>query len=154
MTTANARTIIKNTEVEGVMIEKPTASGTSIKPGTFVARTSADELTPVATQGLSVPTLLVIEDKFQGDVTSGGGVDTAYAAGAPARAEYCPPGALRYARVPTGVTLAIGDRLMVNNAGLLVAATGIGTTPVPKVFATAEEAGTTSGEQLMLVRIA
>jgi hypothetical protein len=153
MTTANARTIIKNTEVEGPMIEKPTASGTSIKPGTFVARTSADELTPVATQGLSVPTLLVIEDKFQGDGSTGG-VDVAYAAGAPARAEYSPAGALRYARVPTGVTLAIGDRLMVNNAGLLVAATGIGTTPVPKVFATAEEAGTTSGEQLMLVRIA
>lgn len=150
MTTANARTIIKNTELEGVMIEKPTASGTSIKPGTFVIRTSADELNVVATQGADWPTLLVIEDKFQGDASSGGGVDVAYAAGAPARAEYCPSGALRYARVPTGVTLAIGDALIYNNAGLLIKTTG---SPL-KLVATAEEAGTTSGEQLMLVRIA
>lgn len=149
MTTAAARTIIKNTEVEGVMIEKPTASGTSIKPGTFVLRTSADELNVVNSQGADLPTLLVIEDKFQGS-GSNGGVDVAWAAGAPARAEYCPSGALRYARVPNGVTLAIGDALIYNNAGLLIKTTG---TPA-KIVATAEEAGTTSGEQLMLVRIA
>jgi hypothetical protein len=153
MTTALANTIIKDTGVEGPMIERPTVSGSSIKPGTFVLRNSANELAVVNTQGIEVPTLLVIEDKFQGDGSTGG-VDVAYAAGAPARAEYSPAGALRYARVPNGVTLAIGDRLMVNNAGLLVLASGHGTTPVPKVFATAEEAGTTSGEQLMLVRIA
>ncbi len=153
MTTALANTIIKDTGVEGAMIERPTVSGSSIKPGTFVLRNSSNELAVVSTQGIAVPTLLVIEDKFQGDGSTGG-TDVAYAAGAPARAEYCPPGALRYARVPNGVTLAIGDRLMFNNAGLLVLATGHGTTPVPKVVAIAEEAGTTSGEQLMLVRIA
>jgi len=155
MTTAAARTIIKDTGVEGAWIEKKTVAGSSIKPGTFVRRTADDELAVVNSQGIDLPTVLVIEDKFQGDFTKGGGVDVAYAAGAPARAEYCPPGALRYARVPTGQTLVVGDRMIFNNAGLLVLSPGVGTTPVPaKIVATSEQAGTTSGEQLWLVRIA
>jgi hypothetical protein len=149
MALAAANTIRKDT-FYGPEVERVTASGTSMKPGTFVRLTAANEFNVVNTQGVDLPTLLLLEDTFQGDVTTGGGVDRAYAAGVPARAEYPPSGALRYARVPTGINFDIGDALIFNNAGFLIKTTG---TP-SKVVATAAEDITTSAEDLILVRIA
>lgn len=149
MALAAANTIRKDT-FYGPEVERVTASGTSLKPGTFVRITSANEFAVVNTQGADLPTLLLLEDTFQGDATSTGGVDRAYAAGAPARAEFGVPGSLRYARVPTGINFDIGDALIFNNAGLLIKTTG---TP-SKVVAVAAEDITTSTEDLILVRIA
>ena len=148
MTTAAARTILKDVHV-GPQIERLTNTGTSLKPGTFVDRNSSDKFIAVATQGADVPTCFLIEDKYKGDGSTGG-VDVAYTADTPAVAEYPPAGALRYARVPDGTVTVIGSKLIFNNAGLLIVTTG---SPL-KVVATAEEALTASGEQLILVRIA
>jgi hypothetical protein len=150
MTTAAARTIIKDTGFEGPVIERVTASGTSIKPGHLLRITSANEFNVFATQGGDAPTLIALENNLAGDHESGGGVDKAYAAGEVCFAEFPPAGALRYARVPNGQTLVIGDAMIFNNAGQLIKTTG---SPL-KVVAWAEEAITTSGEQLVLVRIA
>jgi hypothetical protein len=149
MALADARTIRKDTWY-GPEVERKTASGTTLKPGTFVRITAADEFNVVNVQGADLPTLLLLEDTFQGDFTTGGGVDKVYAVGAPARAEYPMSGSLRYARVPTGINFDIGDALIFNNAGLLIKTTG---TPA-KVVATAAEDITTSAEDLILVRIA
>jgi hypothetical protein len=151
MTIALANTIIKDTGFEGPMLERNTASGTSMRPGTFVRITNANEFNVQNVQGADVPTLLLIEDKCQGDHTTGGGVQAVYAAGSPARAEFPPAGALRYARIPSGQTLALGDSLIFNNAGFLIRTTG---TPA-KVVAWAEEVVTNNAaEELVLVRIA
>jgi len=151
MATADARKIQKDS-MEGAHIERYTASGTTIKPGHCLLVTSADEFNIVATAGANRPVLLALENKFSGDHTSGGGVDKVYAAGTTAFAEYCLPGSLRYVRVPDGQVLVRGDALVYNNAGQMVKQTG---TPIPdKIPAYSEEAITTSGEQLVLVRIA
>jgi hypothetical protein len=149
MTTALARKIAKDT-FEGPRVERKIASGQSIKPGHLVRVTSAGELTVQATAGSDAPALLVLEDKYQGDHTAGGGVDKVYTAGSPAEAEYVQPGFLRYVRVPNGTVLEFGDDLVYNNAGQLIKTTG---SPL-RVVATSEEALTASGEQLVLVRFA
>ena len=148
MTTAAANTIVKDGHI-GVQIERPTHTGSTIKPGHFVTVNSAGAFAVVGTQGADVATLLVLEDKYQGD-GSVGGVDQVYAVGAPAVAEFPPAGALRYARVPNGTVTVLGSQLIFNNAGQLIVTTG---SPL-KVVAFAEEALTASGEQLILVRIA
>lgn len=150
MALAAANTIIKDTGIEGAHIERNTASGTSIKPGTFLRVTSANEFNVQNVAGSDAPVLLMLENKFVGDHTTGGGVDVAYGAGTQARAEYCLPGSLRYARVPSGQTLVIGDDMVYNNAGFLIKTTG---SPL-RVVARCEEAITTAAEDLVLVRIA
>ena len=148
MTTALANTIIKDGHV-GPQIERLTQTNT-IRPGHFVAVNSSNNVALVGTQGADVATLLVVEDRYQGD-GSLGGVDVPYALNAPAVCEYPPAGALRYARVPNGTTTVLGTALIFNNAGQLIPTTG---SPL-KVVAHAEEAITSaSGEQLILVRIA
>ena len=149
MTTALARKIAKDT-FEGVRVERNIASGHSIKPGHLVKVTSAGEWTVQATAGSDAPPMLVLEDKYQGDATTGGGVDKVYTAGTPAEVEYPPSGALRYVRVPDATVLVKGDDLVYNNAGQLIKTTG---SPL-RVVATSEEALTASGEQLVLVRFA
>ena len=149
MTTALARKIAKDT-FEGPRIERLTASASTIKPGHFVKVTSANEFTVQATSGGGDAILLVLEDKYQGDATAGGGVDKVYTAQMPAEAEYPPSGALRYVRVATSQTLVVGDQLIYNGAGALIKTTG---TP-SRIVATAEEAITTASEQLVLARIA
>lgn len=157
MATADARKIRKDIGFEGPDIEKRILSaGTTplpMKPGHLVRLTSDDEFVLQNQQGKFVPTILLLEDKFQGDHTSGGGVDKTYAQGDPARAEFPPAGALRYVRVANGQTLVKGDELVFNGTGQLVKIAGTTTAPV-KIVANSEEAITTSGEQLVLVRIA
>lgn len=149
MTTALANKIQKDL-MEGAQIERNIASGQSIKPGHCLLLTSANEFSVVATQGVDRPLLIALENKYAGDATEGGGTDKAYAASTTCFAEYAPPGSVRYVRVPTGQTLVLDDALIFNGAGQLIKTTG---TPA-KVVAYAMEAGTTSGEQLMLVRVA
>jgi hypothetical protein len=150
MVTTAARCIQKDNH-EGVRIEKNIATGVStLKPGHFVLVTSANKFNVQATSGGQDPTILLVDDKFQGDPVSGGGVDKAYTADNPAFAEFPPPGALRYVRVATGQTLVKGDQLIFNGAAALIKTTG---TP-SKIVAISEEAVTTSGEQLVLARIA
>jgi len=149
MTTALARKIAKDT-FEGPRLERKIASGQTIKPGHLVRFTSAGELSVQNTAGGQAPAVLVLEDKYQGDHTAGGGVDKVYTAGDPAEVEYVQPGFLRYVRVPNGTVLVLGDELVYNNAGQLIKTTG---SPL-KIVATSEEALTASGEQLVLVRFA
>lgn len=149
MTTALARKIAKDTW-DGPRVEKVTASGTTIKPGHFVKVTSAGEINVQATSGGGDAIMLVLEDKYQGDATTGGGVDKVYAAGVPAEVEYARAGSLRYVRVATSQTLVVGDQLIYNGAGALIKTTG---TPV-RIVAICEEAITTASEQLVLARIA
>jgi hypothetical protein len=149
MTTAAARKIAKDT-FEGPRVERKIHTGTTLKPGHFVIFNSAGSFIPQATSGGGDAIQLLLEDKYQGDATAGGGVDKVYTVGDMAEAEYPAPGALRYVRVATGQTLVLGDQLIFNGAAALIKTTG---TPV-RIIATSEEAITTSGEQLVLVRIA
>jgi hypothetical protein len=149
MTTALARKIAKDT-FEGPRLERKTASGTTLKPGHLLRLTSADEWNVQATSGGQGPVILLLEDKYQGDATAGGGVDDVYTAGDTAEAEYPPVGSLRYVRVATSQTLVLGDELIFNGAGALIKTTG---TP-SRIVATSAEAITTASEQLVLVRIA
>ena len=150
MTTAAARCIQKDIH-EGVRIERNVATGVStLKPGHFVVITSADKFNVQATSGGQDPTILLVDDKFQGDPVSGGGVDKAYTADNPAFAEFPPPGALRYVRVATGQTLVKGSQLIYNGAAALILTTG----SPDKIVAISQEAITTSGEQLVLAFIA
>lgn len=149
MTTALANKIQKDL-MEGAVIERNTASGSTIKPGHCLLVTSANELSVVATAGADRPLLLALENKFAGDATAGGGTDKVYAAGTTCFAEYCLPGSLRYVRVATSNTLVRGDAMVYNTAGQLIKTTG---SPL-KVVAYSEEAITTAAEELVLVRVA
>jgi hypothetical protein len=149
MTTALARKIQKDT-FEGPRVERTIASGQTLKPGHFVIINSSGQFTVQATSGGQDAVQLILEDKWQGDATAGGGVDKAYTAGNTAEAEYPLPGSLRYVRVATSQTIVVGDQLIFNGAGALIKTTG---TP-SRIVATSEEAITTASEQLVLVRIA
>jgi len=153
MSTALATTIQKDIH-EGVRVEYPIVAGlATLKPGHFVRTVDVSGVTRVNVQSTSAgedPVMLVHTDRFQGDHTVGGGVDQVYLANAVAFIEYPPRGALRYVRVATGQTVIKGSQLMFNGAAALILATGT----LPKIVAIAEEVITTSGEQLVLARIA
>jgi len=149
MTTAAARTIHLNGP-RGQREEKVAASGTSIKPGMLVRKTSADEFNVHNVSGGVGPTLLVHEDEFQGDATSGStGVGNTYSVGAPVFAEYCLPGALKYVLLKASENVAIGDYLISDGTGLFIKTTG---TPA-KTFFQAEEASNVASNQLIKARV-
>jgi hypothetical protein len=154
MALASANTIMKDSfGLDVPDVERVISTGTTaapLKPGNLVKVLSSGQFDLQSTAIGQSPAVLLIEDKFQGDHTTGAGVDKIYASGARARAVYPQPGMLAYVRVPTSQTLVIGDEMMYNNAGQLVKASG---SPL-KIVAVSEEAITTSAEDLVLVRFA
>ena len=154
MALAAANTILKDSfGLDVPDVERPVSAGTTtapLKPGNLVRVLSSGSYDLQSTAIGQAATILLCEDKFQGDATTGGGVDKIYASGARARAVHPMPGMLGYVRVPTSQTLVVGDEMMYNNAGQLVKASG---SPL-KIVAISEEAITTTAEDLVLVRFA
>lgn len=154
MAIASANTIMKDSfGLDVPDIERVISTGTTaapLKPGCFVKVLSSGQFDLQSTAIGQAATILLIEDKFQGDHTTGGGVTKTYASGDRARAVFPQPGMTAYVRVPTSQTLVVGDEMMYNNAGQLVKASG---SPL-KIVAISEEAITTSAEDLVLVRFA
>jgi len=154
MAIASANTIMKDSfGLDVPDVERVVSTGTTsapLKPGNFVKVLSSGQFDLQNTALGQGATAVLIEDKFQGDHTTGGGVDKIYASGARARAVYPQPGMLAYVRVPASQTLVVGDDMMYNNAGQVVKASG---SPL-KIVAVSEEAITTTTEDLVLVRFA
>lgn len=148
MTTAAANTIFLD-GLRGNREELVAASGTSIKPGMLIRRTSANEANVHNVSGGAGATLIAVEDEYQGDYTSTGGVDKAYAVASPVFCEYALPGAKRYLLLKASENVAIGDFLISGGDGTFIKTTG---TP-SKVFAQVEEASNVASAQLIRARI-
>lgn len=145
MTTAAARTIILDGMV-GRKEERLVAA--TPKPGALVMLNSSGKWAVHGTSGGAGASALLLEDRYQGDHTTGGGVDKAYVADNPAEVEYVLPGSLRYARLKANENVALGDHLISGGDGTLIKTTG---SPA-KVFAVCEEASNSASEQLIKVR--
>lgn len=153
MTTALANSIILGGP-NGQREELTAASGTAIRPGMLIRRTTVgpnSQCNVHATSGGMGSTLIALEDDYQGDtVQSGsGGTTRVYAVGDPVFAEYALPGAKRYLLLKASENVVIGDFLISGGDGTFIKTTG---TPV-KTFAVAEEASNTGTAQLIMARI-
>ncbi len=146
MTTAAANTIFLDS-MRGNREELVAASGTSIKPGMLIRRTSANEANVHNVSGGDGPALLAVEDEYQ-DSASAGGVTETYAAGDPVFCEYVPPGAKRYVLLKASENVAIGDFLISDGAGLFIKTTG---TP-SRQFCQVEEASNVGSNNLIKAR--
>lgn len=146
MTTAAARTIFLDGH-RGVREELVAASGTSIKPGMLIRRTSTNQADVHNVSGGGGPALLAVEDEYQYSAPSGG-VDQVYTAGTPVFCEYVMPGALRYVLLKASENVAVGDFLISDGAGLFIKTTG---TPT-RQFCQVEEASNTGSAQLIKAR--
>lgn len=153
MTNALANSIILGGP-NGQREEFIAASGTAIKPGMLLRRTTAEPTSQCNVHNVSGgtgPTWIALEDDYQGDtVQSGsGGTGRTYTVGDPVFAECAIPGAKRYMLLLASENVAINDLLISNGAGKLIKTTG---TPL-KYFAVAEESSNTGTDQLIKVRI-
>jgi hypothetical protein len=152
MTTALANSIILQGP-NGQRDEFIAASGSAIKPGMLVKRTTAgpySECNVHATSGGTGCTLIVLEDDYQGDtVQSAAGVTRTYTVGDRIFAEYALPGAKRHLLLKASENVAIGDLLISDGTGLFIKTTG---TPL-KYFAVVEEASNVASNQLIQCRI-
>ena len=147
MTNALANTIVLDGFL-GPMEEKLTASGSALKPGMLVFKTSADEWNVHAVSGgVGIPWLLH-EDRYQYDSSDSGGVTLAYTAATPAFAEAVQPGAKRYVLLKASENVAVGDYLISGGDGTFIKTTG---TPA-RTFCQADEASNTGTAQLIKAR--
>lgn len=146
MTTALANTILADNNV-GIQLERPAASGTSLKPGMLV-RNVAGEFNVHNVSGGTGIAQLVLEDRHSGDATSGGGTTATYAVGSPVFVDVPPPGAQRYVLLKANENVAVGDFLISGGDGTFIKTTG---TPA-RTFCQVEEASNVATNNLILAR--
>lgn len=130
MATSTSRTI-RLGGPNGQMDEFVAASGSAIKPGMLVRKTTATAGNVHATSGGEGAMLIAHEDALQGL-----GIDDAYAVDAVVFCEYVLPGAKRNVLLKADENVAIGDFLISGGDGTFIKTTG---TPT-RTFAICEEA--------------
>lgn len=142
MATASANTIRLNGP-NGQMEEFVAASGSAIKPGMLVRKTTATAGNVHASSGGNGAALLAYEDALQGK-----GTDDVYAVGGVVRCEYVLPGAKRNVLLKANENVAIGDFLISGGDGTFIKTTG---TP-SRTFCIVEEASNVSTTNLIAAR--
>jgi hypothetical protein len=142
MATASANTIRLNGP-NGQMEEFVAASGSAIKPGMLVRKTTATAGNVHATSGGIGAVLIAHEDALQGY-----GTDDVYAVGAVVNCEYVLPGAKRHVLLKANENVALGDFLISGGDGTFIKTTG---TP-SQTFAIVEEASNVATTNLIAAR--
>ncbi len=155
MATADVQTIkldsVQGVEVTGVagaagilpgMLVRPTG-GTAVRP-TFVVHNVA---------GGNGPMYLVLENRYFGDATSGGGVTYAWTNGSDMEVEVPVPGSLRACLLRASENVAIGDLLVSGGDGTFIRATAFSAGNPFRYYAQVLEASNVGTAQLIRARV-
>lgn len=155
MTTANINTIQLDS-VQGVEVTGVTGAA-GILPGMLVKPTAVSGVRPTFVvhdvAGGNGVFFLVLENRYYGDATSGGGVATAWANGSDIEVEIPTPGALRGVLLKASENVAIGDLLVSGGDGTFIKATAFSSGNPYRYFAQVMEASNTGTAQLIRARV-
>jgi len=146
MSNATANTIYADNNV-GIQLERPAASGTSLKPGMLVRNVAGEFNVHNVSGGVGIAQI-VLEDRHSGDAASGGGTLATYPVGSPVFVDVPPPGAARNVLLKASENVAVGDFLISGGDGTFIKTTG---TPA-RTFCQAEEASNVGTTNLIKAR--
>ncbi|MFN9411848.1 MAG: hypothetical protein ACK57V_05635 [Pirellula sp.] len=155
MATADVNTIkldsVQGVEVTGV------AGAAGILPGMLVRPTAVSGVRPTFAvhnvAGGNGVLFLVLENRYYGDATSGGGVATAWTNGSDMEVEIPQPGSLRAFLLKASENVAIGDLLVSGGDGTFVKATAFSSGNPFRYYAQVLEASNVGTAQLIRARV-
>lgn len=155
MATADVQTI-KLDSVQGVEVTGVTAAS-GILPGMLVRPTGGTAVRPTFAvhnvAGGNGVMFLVLENRYYGDATSGGGVTYAWANGSDIEVEIPPSGSLRAVLLKASENVAIGDLLVSGGDGTFIKATAFSSGNPFKYYAQVLEASNVGSNQLIRARV-
>lgn len=155
MATADVNTIkldsVQGVEVTGV------AGASGILPGMLVRPTGGTAVRPSFAvhnvAGGNGVMFLVLENRYYGDATSGGGVTAAWTNGSDIEVEIPQPGSLRAVLLKASENVAIGDLLVSGGDGTFIKATAFSSGNPFKYYAQVLEASNVASNQLIRARV-
>lgn len=155
MTTANIQTIQLDS-VQGVEVTGTTAAS-GILPGMLVRPTAVSGVRPTFAvhnvAGGNGVFFLVLENRYYGDATTGGGVATAWSDASDIEVEIPMPGSLRAVLLKASENVAVGDLLVSGGDGTFIKATAFSSGNPYRYFAQVLEASNTGSNQLIRARV-